>query len=259
MGRYVKVDIEQRVAVVTIDHPPLNVLNGDLILELRNSWALLAKDSEVSVVIVTGSGNKAFMAGADIKRFPDWIGKGGAAAFAQMLHDMLSDIERLPKPVMAAVNGLALGAGCELALACDIRIVEAHASMGLPEIKLGLMPGGGGTQRLPRVVGPPAAKWMMYTGEPIPAEEAYRIGLADRVVPSGQSVAEAVKLASRMNRYSLQSLSRIKQAVDQGAKLTDPSGMALEVKLFDQLFRTEDAREGVQAFLEKREPVFKHR
>lgn len=259
MGHRIKVAIENRVAVVTIDHPPLQVLSSGLIQAMRDTWSALAQNAEVTAVIVTGSGDKAFMAGADIKQFPAWIGKNGAAEFASTVHDMLNDIEQLPKPVIAAVNGLALGAGCELALACDIRIVEAHALMGLPEIKLGLMPGGGGTQRLARLAGKSAAKLMMYTGDPIPAEEAYRIGLADLVVPSGQAVLEAAKLANSMCRHSLQALSRIKQAVNQGVQLPNPACMALEIQLFDQLFRTEDAREGVQAFLEKRKPEFKHR
>lgn len=258
VGHRVKVEIADSIAVVTIDHPPLQILSSILVQELRDTWSALAHNAEVMVVVVTGSGDQAFMAGADIKQFPEWIGRDGAAEFASTVHDMLNDIERLPKPVIAAVNGLALGAGCELALACDMRIVEAHALMGLPEVKLGLMPGGGGTQRLPRLAGRSAAKLMMYTGDPIPAEEAYRIGLADRIVPSGHAVREAKKLANRMSRHSLQVLSRIKHAVDQGIQLPNPACMALEIKLFDQLFRTDDAREGIQAFLEKRNPVFHH-
>jgi len=157
------------------------------------------------------------------------------------------------------LNGLTFGGGCELALACDIRIAEEHAQIGLPEIKLGLFPGGGGTQRLPRLVGEAKAKELMFTGDPISAQEAEKIRLVNRVVPSGEGLNSAKELAKRISRHSLQALSRIKKSVDEGMNHSLTEGIELEAALFAEVFQTEDIKEGVQAFIEKRKPVFQHR
>jgi enoyl-CoA hydratase len=174
-------------------------------------------------------------------------------------HEILNQIDQFNKPTIAVLNGMTFGGGCELALTCDIRIAEEHALVGLPEIKLGLFPGGGGTQRLPRLIGEARAKQLMYTGEPITAEKAERIGLINEVVPTGEGLNYGLKIAAKISKHSLQALSRIKKAVDDGMELSLEEGIEREAHLFTEVFRTEDIREGVQAFIEKRKPVFTHK
>ena len=182
----IRLDKEDPVAIVSLTNPPLNVLHPQMVEELAACFAGLADDPEVLVAIITGDGERAFCAGFDIKEFPGLLKPGRAEKLAQRLHASLGAIENLGKPTIAAVNGLALGGGMEVSMACDMRIVAANAQMGQPEIKLGLLPGAGGTQRLPRLVGAGIAKEIMFTGDPIGAEEAHRIGLANHVVPAGR-------------------------------------------------------------------------
>ncbi|PIC62686.1 enoyl-CoA hydratase [Sporosarcina sp. P13] len=257
---YTLVDIkkENGIAIVTIENPPFNVLNNKVVVELEAVFTTIENDPEVIVSILTGSGDKAFMAGADIKEFPDWIGREDVKDIAMNTHRMLNQIDFLPKPTIAVLNGLTLGGGCELALACDLRIAESHAQIGLPEVKLGLLPGGGGTQRLPRLIGDAKAKELMFTGDPISADEAKAIGLINQVVPSGDGLSAALIIAKKMASYSLQSLSLIKKAVDEGKELPFNKALENEAAIFGQVFLTEDVKEGVQAFLEKRKPIFKH-
>jgi enoyl-CoA hydratase/carnithine racemase len=250
---------EDGYAVITIDNPPLNVMSEGVARELGECVEEVAADSEVIAVIVTGAGTKAFMAGADIKEFPARMKPGAAAELSRQLHQVLNRLDDLPKPTIAAIRGYALGGGCELALACDMRIAGESAQLGLPEIKLGLFPGAGGTQRLPRLVGEAKAKELMFTGEPISAAEALRIGLVNRVVPDDEVLDAAKALAKTIAQRTLVSLTRIKRLVDQGAELPLKEALELEVQLFDEVFQTEDVREGVQAFLEKRAPKFRHR
>ncbi|MBM7647700.1 enoyl-CoA hydratase/carnithine racemase [Bacillus ectoiniformans] len=255
----VTVERENGIAIVTINNPPLNVFSKQVAKELSEIYEELEKDWRITVIILTGAGQKAFMAGADIKEFPQMIGNPDMESHIKRTHRIFHQLSAIPKPVIAVLNGMTFGGGCELALTADIRLAEEHAQIGLPEIKLGLFPGGGGTQRLPRLIGPSKAKELMFLGEPISAEEAKEIQLVNRVVPSGEGLAEAKKLAKKMNSYSLQSLSRIKQAVDEGLNESLEDGIELEAKLFYDIFQTGDIQEGVQAFIEKRKPVFNHK
>ncbi|MDI3328970.1 MAG: enoyl-CoA hydratase [Alicyclobacillaceae bacterium] len=250
---------EEGYAVITIDNPPLNVMSEAVARELGECVEEVAADGEVVAVIVTGAGTKAFMAGADIKEFPSRMKPGAAGAMSRELQKVLNRLDDLEKPTIAAILGYALGGGCELALACDIRIAGKSAQLGLPEIKLGLFPGAGGTQRLPRLVGEAKAKELMFTGDPISAEEALRIGLVNRVVPDDQVMEAAKDLAKTIASRTLVSLSRIKRLVDQGLERPLKEALEYEADLFDEVFQTEDVKEGVQAFLEKRAPKFKHR
>lgn len=247
--------------LMTINNPPVNALSGKVVYEMLECLGEMEKDDGVRVVVVTGAGPKAFMAGADIKEFPHLMqGKPGVAGeYAARVHNMLNYLDNFPKPTVAAINGLALGGGCELALSCDLRVAGENALLGLPEIKLGIFPGGGGTQRLPRLVGEAKAKELMYLGDFIPAQEALRIGLVNSVAPQGEVVAAALELAKKISHRPGAALSLIKQAVDRGLQMTLQEGLRLECDLFDRVFLTEDSREGVSAFIEKREPKFNHR
>lgn len=259
MTLFVQVEKAEQVAIVTINNPPLNVMNTLVVQELNEVFSGFEYDDEVVAVIITGYGNKAFMAGADIKEFPQLIGKANLKPTFMESHAVLNRIDNFPKPTIAVLNGLTLGGGCELALTCDIRIAEEHAQLGLPEIKLGLFPGGGGTQRLPRLVGESKAKELMFTGDAITAQTAEKIGLVNSVVPTGEGLQTAKDLAKKISRHSLQALSRIKRAVDEGADLSLEKSIEREAELFEEVFQTEDIKEGVQAFIEKRRPTFSNR
>ncbi|MFZ5633814.1 MAG: enoyl-CoA hydratase/isomerase family protein [Bacillota bacterium] len=247
--------------LMTINNPPVNALSGKVVEEILACLREMGKDPEVRVVVVTGAGSKAFMAGADIKEFPHLMqGRAGVAGeYASRGHNMFNYLDGFPKPTVAAINGLALGGGCELALCCDLRVAGENALLGLPEIKLGLFPGGGGTQRLPRLIGEARAKELMYLGDFIPAQEALRIGLVNTVVPQAEVLTAALELAQKISQRPGAALSLIKQCVDRGLQMTLEEGLRLECDLFDRVFLTEDVREGVSAFIEKREPKFKHR
>ncbi|MBS4211407.1 enoyl-CoA hydratase [Neobacillus rhizophilus] len=260
MAELVHIEKLAGIAVVTIDNPPMNVLSKQVTRELAEVFTAIAEDSEVIAAILTGAGSRAFMAGADIKEFPQSLGLEKEQLKKNNLesHAVLNFIERIPKPTIALLNGLAFGGGCELALTCDIRIAEEHVKIGLPEVKLGLFPGGGGTQRLPRLIGPSKAKELMFLGEPLSAEEALKIGLVNQVVDSGKGMETAISMAKKMASYSLQALSRIKKAVNDGIDTSLDGGLELEAELFAEVFGTEDVREGVRAFIEKRSPSFKH-
>jgi len=257
--RMISLDKEGPLAVVTLTNPPLNVLHPQMVAELDDCFSLLATDAEVVVAIITGQGERAFCAGFDIMEFPRMMEPGGAEALACQLHASLSKIDALGKPTLAAINGLALGGGLEVAMTCDIRIVAANAQLGQPEIKLGLFPGAGGTQRLPRLVGENIAKELMYIGDPIDAAEAHRIGLANRVVPAGEALIAAKDMGRTIASRAGVALRYIQQAVDRGLNTTLAEGLKIEADLFAKVFQTEDVREGVDAFLHKRSPNFRHR
>ncbi|PER20462.1 enoyl-CoA hydratase [Bacillus cereus] len=252
---------ENGIATILIDNPPVNVLSCAVVEQLTAVVDEIELDDEVIAVILTGAGEKAFVAGGDIKSFPDWIGKGieYAEEKSLWLQNPLNKIERLPKPVIAAINGLALGGGCELALSCDLRIIEEHAQIGLPEVKLGLFPGAGGTQRLPRLIGTASAKEMMFTGESLTAELSWRVGLVNHVVPRGESLNKAKELATKMARFSLPALSLMKQSINNGLSFSLEEGLKIEAENFGHVFQTSDVREGVEAFIEKRVPIFHHK
>ncbi len=261
MSRLVYLEKQEGIATVTIDNPPMNVLSSQVSQGLREVFSQIKDDPEVIAVIVTGKGDRAFMAGADIKEFPGWIDVGTEEVrkIAKGNQEVFNLIDNLPKPTIAMLNGFALGGGCELALACDIRIAEENAKLGLPEIKLGLFPGAGGTQRLPKLVGPAKAKEIMLLGDPISADESLKIGLVNQVVPKGEGMEAATSMAKKIAGHSLQAISRIKKAVNEGADLPLHSALELEVDLFVEIFGTEDVREGVQAFIEKRPANYTHK
>lgn len=254
MTKLLSVTKNKGVATVTINNPPMNVLSQQVIKELDEVFSKLEIDDEVITIVLTGAGETAFMAGADIKEFPERDAQDSIA-----VHPVFKRIENIPKPTIALLNGFTLGGGLELALTCDIRIAENHAKIGLPEVTLGLLPGAGGTQRLPRIVGPAKAKEMMLTGEPISADEALRLGLVNDLVEKGEGRQAAANLAEKLASFSLQSLSRIKALVNLSSDLPLEQGLKEEEEQFEQLFATEDAKEGVKAFIEKRKPIFKHK
>ena len=259
MTNLVKVEKENQLAIVTIDNPPLNVISRQVFQGLSEVFTQLEDDNEIVAVLITGAGDMAFAAGADIKEFPHMMGNPNMKETVRESHGVLTQIDQFPKPTIAVLNGMTLGGGCELALACDLRVAEVGVQIGLPEVKLGLFPGAGGTQRLSRLVGNAKAKEMIFTGDPLTAQEAEKIGLVNKVVDEGSGLNESKKLASRMTRHSLQALSRIKKAIDVGSESTLEQGLELETNLFEEIFQTEDVKEGVAAFLEKRKPAFSHR
>ncbi|MFO7171784.1 MAG: enoyl-CoA hydratase-related protein [Bacillota bacterium] len=253
MGEYVKVHLEDGYAVVTLDRPPVNALSRQVLAELDEALRDLEAREEVRAVVIRGAGPRAFAAGADITEFPQ-VRPEEAAELARQGQAVFNRIEALPKPVIAAVHGYALGGGCELALACDFRIAAESARFGQPEINLGIIPGYGGTQRLARLVGPARAKWICLTGEMIPAAEALRIGLCDQVVPDEELLPAATALAAKLAGKAPRAAALIKRAIQEGLGRSLAEGLELEAQLFGQVFATADAREGVAAFLEKRQP-----
>jgi len=259
--RKVKLAKEGNIAIITIENGPLNVMDAEVTEQIGEVCEIITNDPEVVVAILTGSGERAFMAGADINEFPAAMQRTLEEMTNQLMksHTVFNKLDFLNRPTIAAVNGLAFGGGCELALLCDIRIAEEQAQFCLPEIKLGLFPGGGGTQRLPRLIGEAKAKELMFTGDPITAQEAKEIGLVNKVVPKGEALAVAKKLAKTIANNSLPALQFIKDAVDRGDQLSLEEGLRVEAELFAKVFKTEDVKEGVSAFLEKRKPNFKHR
>ena len=259
MPDLVHVKKDNGLAIITIDNPPMNVLSQSVAKELLQAYLSVENDPEVVVIVLTGEGNRAFMAGANIKEFPDALGQPGVAYhMAQRFHELMNTIDFFPKPTIAALNGFTLGGGLELALACDMRVCDTNAKLGFPEINLGIFPGAGGTKRLPRLVGEGKAKELMFTGQPISAEEAYRIGLVNALAEPGKALEHAVALASQIASKSLPALSLIKRAVMDGIHLPLDEAVQVEAKLFDEVFQTKDSKEGVHAFMEKREPNFKN-
>lgn len=250
--------LQQNIAQIVIDNPPVNVLSADVIEQLNTVVDEIERDSKVKVVVLTGAGEKAFVAGGDIKGFPEWIGKGVEEAKQKSLwlQEPLNKIEQLPHPTIAAINGLALGGGCELALSCDIRIAEEHIEIGLPEVKLGLFPGAGGTQRLPRLIGKARAKEMIFTGESLSAVEAERIGLVNHVVPKGKSVEKAMEIASKICNHSSLPITFAKRSIDVGYEQALDEGLVTEATNFGHVFQTKDVQEGIDAFIQKRKPNF---
>lgn len=250
---------ENGIAIITIDNPPLNVLNQQVQRELKVVVDEIKEDREVVSVLLTTAGDKAFMAGADIKEFPQMMDNPNMKEDVMFMHGVLNDLDNLPKPTIAVLDGLTFGGGLELALTCDIRIAEERTQLGFPEIKLGLFPGGAGTQRLPRLVGEAKAKELMFIGNPISSTDAAQLGLVNHVVENGTAFDKAMEMAKIIAERSLPALSLIKQAVDEGLEMELEKGIENEASLFEKIFQTEDIREGVAAFIEKRKPQFKHR
>lgn len=247
--------ISHHVARITLHNPPANVLNLSVLKELQLVLNEVEEDECVRVVIVTGFG-RFFCAGADINELAHLNSAHGGSEFSARGQALLSRIERSGKPVIAAINGTCVGGGLELALACHIRLATAGAMMGLPEIKLGLIPGFGGTQRLPRIVGPSKAAEMILTGESLTAEEALRVGLVSRVVPPHELVAQAEAVAALTTARGKVAVEAALHAIRVGLDISLSEGLAREAELFGRLCITPEKQEAVQAFLEKRQPKF---
>jgi enoyl-CoA hydratase/carnithine racemase len=247
-------DDEKGIGVIRLHRPPMNALNVTVQEELRAAALEAAGRDDVRAVVVYGGG-KVFAAGADIK---EMVGMSYAdmSARATDLSSALDAVARIPKPVVAAITGYALGGGCEIALACDWRVAADDAKLGQPEILLGIIPGAGGTQRLARLIGPARAKDLIFSGRMVDAEEALRIGLADRVAPAAEVYETAVQLVRPYVTGPSLALRAAKQAIDGGLSVDLASGLALESQLFAGLFATDDRIEGTSAFVEKRKPTF---
>jgi enoyl-CoA hydratase len=252
-------DVQDGIATISIDRPDkLNALNEKTIHELAGAMREARGNDEVRGVILTGVGQKAFVAGADIAELAR-MGPIDGIEVSRLGQRVFREIELSRKPVIAAVNGFALGGGCELALACHLRVASENARFGLPEVKLGIIPGYGGTLRLPRIVGKGRALELILTGEMIDAAEAHRIGLANRVVPQDRLTEEARSLMQTILRNGPVALGLAIECTTRGMELSVDDGLALESNLFGLLAATEDMREGMSAFLEKRKAEFRGR
>jgi enoyl-CoA hydratase len=254
------VERDESIAIVTINRPQVrNALNSATLRELAAAVDQLGADQAVRALVVTGAGDRAFVAGADINEIRDLADPQAAEAFSQVGQGVFYKLEQMPKPVIAAINGYALGGGAELALSADIRLAAETAKVGFSEINLGIFPGFGGTQRLPRLIGRSAAKLLIFTGEMIEASEAYRLGLVDRVYPAAELLPAARALAKTLATKAPVAIALAKQAIDQGLETNLERGTSLEVRLFGEVCASEDRVEGTRAFLEKRPPQFKGR
>jgi enoyl-CoA hydratase len=248
---------KNQIAYITVNRPKvLNALNMATMQELKQAFASAKEDNEVRVVILTGSGEKAFVAGADIGELSQHT-PVSAKAYTHQGQAIIDAIENLGKPVIACINGFALGGGCEIAMACTMRLASDNAKLGQPEVKLGLIPGYGGTQRLPRLVGKGIAMQLVLTGEMITAQEAHRIGLVNEVVPAGELIARAEAIAAKIVANAPLAIQYSMEAVNRGLDMTLADGLFLEATLFGVCCSTEDKNEGTKAFLEKRPAQFK--
>ncbi len=249
-------EIESGIAIVTINRPKaLNALNKETLEELMSCLQTLKDSDEVGVVILTGSGEKAFVAGADIS-FMRKLSPLEVRTFAGLGHECMDTIEKLSKPVIAAINGFALGGGCELAISCDIRLASDNAKFGQPEVNLGILPGFGGTQRLPRLIGRGRASELIFTGDMIDAQEAYRIGLVNRVFPQGELLAAGREMAKKIMSRGPIAVRLSKDAIINGMEMDLARACAYEVDQFALSFTSDDQKEGMDAFLQKRPAVF---
>jgi enoyl-CoA hydratase len=255
----IKTGLRDGLLIVTIDRPKvLNALNAQTVEEIYEAFEKARDDDSVKAVIVTGGGEKAFVAGADINELAQKTPITGKTT-SERGQAVLSFIERFPKPVIAAINGFALGGGCELALACHIRVASDKAQIGLPEVTLGIIPGFGGTQRMARLLGKGKALELICTGDRIPAAEAERIGLVNKVVPAEQLMAVAEEMARKIMSRGPLAIRAAIEAVMHGSEMPFEEGQFLEATLFGLLCASEDTKEGMNAFLEKRAAQFKGR
>ncbi len=248
-----KVEKENGYVVAAINHPPANALAQQVLLDLNDLLDKCLEDTEVRAIVITGTGDKLFSAGADITEFAAF--RAGAQRKIEG-QDVFLKIENYPKPVIAAVQGSAFGGGNELSMVCHFRFVAENAKMGLPEVKLGILPGWGGTQRLPRLIGKTKALEVILTGEPMSAQEALQYGLATRVVPAGQVLAEAKAFAAKLAQGAPVAIAQILKAVTQGLQTTIEEGLKIEKAGSMICHASEDAKEGSRAFLEKRKANF---
>lgn len=256
----IKWEVKEGIGIITISRPEkLNALNRQVLVELEDLIMNHIKDNvEVKVVILTGEGDKSFVAGADIETMSEMNSREGLK-FSDHGHKVLNLIENLEQPVIAAVNGYALGGGCELALACDIIYASENAKFGQPEVKLGIIPGFGGTQRLVRAVGPIKAKELIFTGKMISAQEAKEIGLVADLFSQGELMEKVKEVAKAIIQNGLIAVSQAKRVINYGKEAPLSTALEVEKQAFSALFDTEDQKEGMKAFLEKRKPNFKNR
>lgn len=248
-------EIRGKIAVIEINRPPYNPLNQEIIKKMTAFLRELYSKDNVRVLVIKGSGDKAFSAGADITQFVSRLGASDIS-LAAAFHQAFELLSQLPIPVIAALKGHVLGGGLELALSCDFRICDETTKLGLPEVNLGIFPGAGGTQRLPRLIGKSKAMELIMLGSPISAEEAKSYGLVNQVVLAGEAENEAMKWANILKEKSRLSLMQIKKSIHHGTEISLSEGIRYEMELFAEMFRSEDAEEGVSAFLEKRKPNF---
>jgi enoyl-CoA hydratase/carnithine racemase len=259
MSTFVSTERRDAVALVTIDNPPMNALSAALLDELEAEIDALDADADVRAIVLRGGGERAFVAGADIKEFPalrESASEGGSARGIQRLGHRMDAADT---PFVAAIRGFCLGGGLELAMCCDIRVCADDATLGQPEIKLGLIPGGGGTQRLPRLVGQGRAMFLNLTGDFVDAETAYQWGLVDRVVPGAEVEEAAVAIAGRIAAQSPHAVAVLRELARTTRDLPLGEGLRREADGFVRCLRSEDGAEGVAAFIEKRPPVFSGR
>lgn len=250
---------ENDIAILYINRPKfLNALNAQTLEEIAAAVDEVRQDAEIKVLIITGAGDKSFVAGADIN-FMLPLSPAEGRYFSDMGEKVFRKIEIMEKPVIAAINGFALGGGCELAMACDVRLAADNAVFGQPEVGLGIIPGFGGTQRLPRLVGEGRAKELTYTADNIKAEEAYRIGLVNHVYPGAELMDQAKKMAKRMASKAPLAVGYAKFAIGKGMQVDIDTAMSIESDMFGMCCATEDKNEGLGAFVEKRKPQFKNK
>ena len=255
-GRLVLVErLEHTVAKLTLNNPPLNLVTLELTRQLAEALNELEEDDSVRAVVVTGAGDKAFCVGSDVTEFPAVRDRVVDKKLAQE-NETFDKLEFLSKPVVAAIEGMAYGGGCEISMACDLRVMAEDAKIGLPEVKLGVVPGSGGLFRLPRLVGPGKALELMFYGKPINAHGAERIGLVNEVVPPGEALSYAVDLAGELAKQPREAVASIKRAVRESMSLSHGAAVQLTLELSDRVFKTDDCAEGIEAFLQKREPRF---
>jgi enoyl-CoA hydratase len=264
MGEWqnIRTEVADKIAVLTIDHPPVNSFNRQVVTELNEAIDELLADDEVKAIVIIGGGTNAFVAGADIPEIKGLLdqpeeGYTAAREFIERGQAVHLKIEKATKPVIAAINGFCLGGGLELAMSCHMRICSDRARLGQPEINLGIIPGWGGTQRLARIIGKGKAIELILTGDMITAQEAYRLGLVNKVVPAGAVLKEAQGLARKIVSKSKFPIAAGLRAITEGLAVSIEEGLRIEADQFVSLADTEDIREGVGAFLEKRQPQFK--
>jgi len=251
----INIEIVQKTGILTIDNPPANAISPELRNELSVKLARISKDEEVWTIIVMGAGEKFFMAGADIPGLLK-LDRDSGLKRVKDIRKFFHQIISVEQPVIAVINGLCLGGGLEVALACDIRIAADHAKLGLPEVSLGLIPGAGGTQRISRAIGVGWGKYLLCTGEAISAQQAFEIGLVQKVVPFASLKETALGLAATINSKGPLAIRAAKRVASKGLDLTLEEGLSIENEAFSELCATQDKNEGVTAFLEKRKPKF---
>lgn len=252
---YVKVNESNHIATVTIDRPPVNPLSTTVFKQLAEALHDIEANNDIRVVIITGAGEKAFVAGADINEMKD-LDLVGINQMNKTSRSVFTQIEKLTKPVIVAINGLALGGGLELALSCDLRIASNKAKFSFPEVNLGIIPGGGGTQRLQKIVGQGIAKELLYFAEMFDAERAKDLGIVNKVTSPEDLMNEALKWAEKLAAKPPIALQMLKLAVNEGSNTNLDTGLSIESAYFANAFSTEDRKEGLTAFFEKREPIY---